>query len=110
LNDQLSQSQKAMNERLDAVSKRVGDGLNDQTERTGQTLKAPAERLAIIDTAQKNLIDLSQQVVGLLDILSNKQVRGSFGEIQLENLVSDALPKMRMRFNLPYRMVSGWIA
>ena len=93
LNDQLAQSQKAMNERLDAVSKRVGDGLNDQTERTGQTLKALAERLAVIDTAQKNLTDLSQQVVGLQDILSNKQARGSFGEIQLENLVSDALPK-----------------
>jgi predicted secreted acid phosphatase len=56
LNDQLSQSQKAMNERLDAVSKRVGDSLNDQTERTGQTLKAPAERLAIIDKLKKTLL------------------------------------------------------
>ncbi len=93
LNEQLAQSQKAMNERLDAVSKRVGDGLSDQTERTGQTLKVLAERLAVIDTAQKNLTDLSQQVVGLQDILSNKQARGSFGEIQLENLVSDILPR-----------------
>jgi len=49
--------------------------------------------LAVIDAAQKNLTDLSTQVVGLQDILSNKQARGSFGEIQLQNLISDALPQ-----------------
>ena len=93
LADRLSQTQTMMNERLDAVSKRVGDGLNDQTERTGKTLKVLHERLAVIDAAQKNLTDLSSQVVGLQDILSNKQARGSFGEIQLQNLIADALPQ-----------------
>ena len=50
------------------------------------------ERLAVIDAAQKNITDLSSQVVGLQDILSNKQARGAFGEIQLHDLVSGVLP------------------
>jgi len=50
------------------------------------------KRLAIIDEAQRNITDLSQQMVGLQDILSNKQARGAFGEIQLRDLDIAALP------------------
>ena len=58
------------------------------------------ERLAVIDAAQKNLTDLSQQVVGLQDILSNKQARGAFGEVQLNDLVSSILPPSAFRFQV----------
>ena len=88
----LLQTQSGVNERLDAMVKRLGDGLAEQTDKTGHTLKQLHERLAVIDTAQKNLTSLSEQVVGLQDILSNKQARGAFGEIQLQDLVSAALP------------------
>ena len=50
------------------------------------------ERLAVMDEAQKNIIDLSNQMVSLQDILSNKQARGAFGEIQLKDLV-DRYPR-----------------
>ncbi len=92
LADRLQQTQGTMNERLDALHKRLGDGLAHQTEKTGETLKTLHERLAVIDVAQKNITDLSQQMVGLQDILSNKQARGAFGEIQLNDLVSSILP------------------
>jgi len=92
LEGRMQQSQSQVNERLEMISKRLGDGLSKQTEKTGETLKVLHERLAVIDAAQKNLTDLSQQVVGLQDILSNKQARGNFGEIQLNDLVSNALP------------------
>jgi len=92
LADRLQQTQGTMNERLDSLHKRLGDGLAHQTEKTGETLKTLHERLAVIDDAQKNITDLSQQMVGLQDILSNKQARGAFGEIQLNDLVSGILP------------------
>lgn len=92
LADRLQQTQGTMNERLDSLHKRLGDGLAQQTEKTGETLKTLHERLAVIDVAQKNITDLSQQMVGLQDILSNKQARGAFGEIQLNDLVSAILP------------------
>jgi len=94
----LQQAQTGINERLDSVTKRLADGLAEQTEKTGNTLKTLHERLAVIDAAQKNITDLSQQVVGLQDILSNKQARGAHGQTQMENLVRDALPPSAYQF------------
>lgn len=94
-NDQQSgrtELQKSMNERLDAVTKRVGDSLTEQTQRTGQSLQTLNERLALIDAAQKNISELSGEVTGLKQILSNKQARGAFGEVQLKDVVESLLP------------------
>ena len=87
-----AQANMTLEQRLDAVSKRIGEGLSSHTEKTGKSMGELHERLAVIDAAQKNLTDLSQQVIGLQDILSNKQARGAFGEIQLNDLVSSILP------------------
>ncbi len=89
---------RTMNERLDVVSKRVGDSLEQSREKTGESLEKLKERLAVIDEAQKNITDLSGQMVGLQDILSNKQARGAFGEIQLNDLVSSILPPSAFEF------------
>jgi len=87
-----AQASLTLEQRLDAVSKRIGEGLSSHTEKTGKSMGDLHERLAVIDAAQKNLTDLSQQVVGLQDILSNKQARGAFGEIQLNDILSSILP------------------
>ena len=92
LSGRLQQSESSVNERLESLTKRLGDGLSQQTEKTGEQLKGLHERLAVIDSAQKNITDLSQQMVGLQDILSNKQARGAFGEFQMESLIKDFLP------------------
>ncbi|KIT15473.1 DNA recombination protein RmuC [Jannaschia aquimarina] len=60
--------------------------------RTHRTLGALHERLARIDAAQTRIETLSADVLGLQDILSNKQARGAFGEIQLRDIVGRALP------------------
>ena len=93
-------AQSGMNQRLDAITKRLDEGLSKQTEKTGQTLRQLHERIAVIDVAQKNLIELSQQVVGLQDILSNNQARGAFGEIQLNDIVTSALPPSAYAFQV----------
>ena len=51
------------------------------------------ERLAVIDTAQKNLTDLSTNMVSLQQIFSNKQARGAFGQMRMETIIQDGLPK-----------------
>ena len=51
-----------------------------------------SERLAVIDNAQKNITDLSNNVIDLQGILSNKQQRGAFGQGRMESIISDALP------------------
>jgi DNA recombination protein RmuC len=92
LSGRVQQSQSGLEGRLEALTKRVGDGLTQQTKDTGEHLKNLNERLAVIDAAQKNITELGKDMVGLQDILSNKQLRGSFGEFQMEALIKDALP------------------
>jgi DNA recombination protein RmuC len=89
---------KALEERLADLGKRVGDRLQEQTTAATQSLSELKERLAVIDAAQKNITELSSQVVGLQDILANKQARGAFGEIQLNDLVQAALPPSAYEF------------
>ena len=92
LGQRLMDQERAVGERLDAVGRRVGDSLQQQSTRTQETLTRLRERLAVMDEAQKNITDLSNQMVGLQDILSNKQARGAYGEFQLNDLVSSVLP------------------
>ncbi|MBL4693681.1 MAG: DNA recombination protein RmuC [Magnetovibrio sp.] len=98
MSDSQNQISHNMEQRLDSVSKRLGDGLSEHSKSTSDVIKQVHERLAVIDTAQKNLTDLSDQVVGLQNILSNKQARGAFGEIQLNDLVVDILPPSAYEF------------
>ncbi|MGE0613625.1 MAG: DNA recombination protein RmuC, partial [Hyphomicrobiales bacterium] len=78
---------RTINERLDKVSHRLGQNLNETTQKTSDSLSKLHERLAIIDTAQKNITELSSNVVGLQEILSNKQSRGAFGQGRMEAIV-----------------------
>jgi DNA recombination protein RmuC len=82
---------RALDERLDQVSHRLGRGLNEQAERTHQSLTHLYERLAVIDTAQANLTQLSSEMVSLKDILANKQARGAYGQARMEAIIRDGL-------------------
>ncbi|VAX06976.1 DNA recombination protein RmuC [hydrothermal vent metagenome] len=96
MSDQATKEAAEMNrtlaERLDKVSQRMGESLEKTNKNTTDSLGDLKSRLAVIDEAQKNITALSGQMVGLQDILSNKQARGAFGEIQLQDLVSQILP------------------
>ncbi len=90
--------QRAIDERLDAVGQRVGQGLTEQSQRTTQSLGALHERLAVIDAAQLNLANLSGEMLSLKDILSNKQTRGAFGQGRMEAIISDGLHSKAFEF------------
>ncbi len=92
LNEQKLAVLKLMDEKLLAVAKSVGDGLQQNAAKTNETLGALRERLVKIDAAQQKISSLSEQVVSLQEVLSNKQARGAFGEIQLNDLVTSILP------------------
>ena len=78
--------------RLGEVAARMGECLEGCATRTARALGDLQELLATIDRAQQNIEKLSGDVLGLQDILSNKQARGAFGEIQLAAIVERALP------------------
>jgi len=81
-----------MERRLGQVSEKMNENLQGSARRTAQSLGELQQRLQTIDKAQDNITKLSGDVLSLQDILSNKQTRGAFGEIQLKDIVSKALP------------------
>jgi DNA recombination protein RmuC len=89
---------KHLSERLEGMGHRLGESLTQTTQNTHKTLTGLHERLAAIDSAQKNIIDLSRGVVELQSILSNKQTRGAFGQGRMEAIIADALPEGSYQF------------
>ncbi|MEM6588509.1 MAG: DNA recombination protein RmuC [Pseudomonadota bacterium] len=81
-----------MERRLAQVQEQMNENLHGSSRRTAQSLGELQQRLTAIDKAQENITKLSGDVLSLQDILSNKQTRGAFGEIQLTDIVSKALP------------------
>ncbi len=81
-----------MEKRLAEVQRSMGESLNGTATRTAHSLGELQQRLATIDKAQANIEKLSGNVLNLQDILANKQARGAFGEIQLNDIVQKALP------------------
>jgi DNA recombination protein RmuC len=66
------------------VEKRLQGGF----ERTNETFVSVVERLSKIDEAQKNIEQLSKEVVSLNSVLADKKTRGIYGEVQLYQLLS----------------------
>ncbi len=98
LSSRQSDLARLMSERLDAVGQRVGQGLETSARTTSDHLSKLNERLAVIDAAQTRLQGLTQEVVGLKDILANKQSRGAFGQGRMESIVRDGLPTNAYEF------------
>ncbi|TCM87634.1 DNA recombination protein RmuC [Rhodovulum steppense] len=84
---------RLMEARLAHVTEQMNLNLEGASRRTALSLGELQQRLVTIDRAQANIEKLSGDVLSLQDILSNKQTRGAFGEIQLHDIVGKALPK-----------------
>ena len=78
--------------RLDQISSRVSERLDEGFRKTNETFVNVMTRLATIDEAQKKIETLTGSVVSLQELLGDKKTRGAFGEVQLEALVRNVLP------------------
>jgi DNA recombination protein RmuC len=74
------------------LARLMADRLDAQTRASGETLGKLNERLAVIDSAQKRLAGMAEEMVSLKDILANKQTRGAYGQGRMETIVRDGLP------------------
>jgi len=90
-------------ERLDRISGRVEERLEEGLKQTSATFTSVMARLAAIDEAQKKIDGLTTSVVSLQELLGDKRSRGAFGEVQLEALVRNILPPQAyaMQHTLP---------
>src|SRR6478735_489134 len=92
LADTVLRVEQSLREQERTLANLVSERLERSEKTTGQVVTDLRERLVRIDEAQKKIGELSTQVVSLQQILTNKQARGAFGEVQLNDLVANALP------------------
>ena len=92
---------QALNTRLDTIQQRMGNSLQASTKQTLDTMGKVEKRLAVIDEAQKRMEHLGNDMATLNQILSNKQSRGAYGEIQLNDIVSDIMAPDDYAFQAP---------
>ncbi|MFL6579795.1 MAG: DNA recombination protein RmuC [Burkholderiales bacterium] len=93
---------KTTDARLEQMSGKVTERLEDGFKKTNETFISVMARLATIDEAQKKIDGLTSNVVSLQELLGDKRSRGAFGEVQLENLVRNILPAMAYEFQYTF--------
>ena len=79
---------KRVNDELNKINQRVDYRLNEGFEKTNQTFNQIVARLSKIDEAQRKIEQLSTNIISLEDILTDKKARGTFGEVQLHQILS----------------------
>lgn len=90
--ERVQQLSQTVDGRLNEISGKVAERLDEGFKKTNETFTSVMSRLAVIDEAQKKIEDLASNVVSLQEILGDKRSRGAFGEVQLEALVRNSLP------------------
>ena len=83
---------KTVDGRLEQISGKVTERLEEGFKKTNETFASVMARLATIDEAQKKIDGLTTNVVSLQELLGDKRARGAFGEVQMESLVRNILP------------------
>ncbi len=94
---------KTTDTRLEQISGRVSERLEEGFKKTNETFVSVMARLATIDEAQKKIDGLTTNVVSLQELLGDKRSRGAFGEVQLENLVRNILPEVAYEFQYTFK-------
>jgi len=116
---QIASIGQSVTQRLDSVTKTLQDGVSQSAQISAQSQAAMANELKnsqqTLGEIQKQLgavqlagSQMSQTAETLQNILGGAKTRGSLGEVTLERLLEDCLPKNR--FARQHRFSSGEIA
>ena len=102
LNESFQGLNETIDKRMGLINEKVEDRLSKGFTETNQTFLQIAERVKVIDDAQKNIQELSNEMIGLQQILKNNQSRGSFGEYQLNQLLYSVFGDNKKLYDIQY--------
>lgn len=86
-NKEFKELTESIDKRMNNINEKVEYRLDKGFKEANTTFISIAKRVEVIDEAQKNIQELSKEMVSLQNILSNNQARGSYGEYQLNQLL-----------------------
>lgn len=90
---------------MSRMNKHLNDSLEQQFTNTRETFSRLMQHLTVIDEAQKQMGQLSDRVLNLQQLLSDKRSRGTLGEMQLDWILQSAMPASS--YALQYTLSNG---
>ena len=100
-----------IDKRLNLINDRVNERLDENFEKTNKTFTSVLERLSKIDEAQKKIDSLSNDIVSLQGILTDKKSRGIYGEVNLNHILSSVFGEKNDKvYKVQYTFTNGYIA
>ena len=111
MNDDFTKLSEGIEQRLRLINDRVNERLDENFEKTNKTFTSVLERLSKIDEAQKKIDTLSNDIVSLQGILTDKKTRGIFGEVNLKHILSSVFGENNKKiYELQHTFENGVIA
>ena len=96
--------------RLNQINDRVNERLEQNFEKTNKTFNSVLERLTKIDEAQKNIDDLSKDIISLQSVLTDKKTRGTFGEVNLNYILTSIFGEKRVVYDIQHKLPNDCIS
>lgn len=111
INEDITKLNEKIEDRLNIINDKVNERLDENFEKTNKTFTSVLERLSKIDEAQKKIDILSNDIVSLQSILTDKKSRGIYGEVNLNHILSNVFgDKNDNIYRLQYSFNNGTIA
>lgn len=111
LNKDFVSLNEKIEERLIKINDKVNARLDENFDKTNKTFMSVLERLSKIDEAQKKIETLSHDIVSLQGILTDKKSRGTFGEVNLNNILTSIFGDNNSKiYELQHKFPNGYIA
>ena len=110
-NDNFTKLNEKMEHRLNVINDKVNERLDQNFEKTNKTFNSVLERLSKIDEAQKKIDTLSNDIVSLQLVLTDKKTRGVFGEVNLKHILTNVFGENKNNiYKMQYTLSNGTIA
>lgn len=111
MNDDFTKLNEGIENRLRLINDKVNERLDENFEKTNKTFTSVLERLSKIDEAQKKIDILSNDIVSLQGVLTDKKSRGIFGEVNLRHILSSVFGDNNKKiYELQHTFENGVIA
>lgn len=108
INKAFQEINESIEKRLQSINDRVDERLNTGFEKTNESFNKIAQTVSRIEEAKQTMIQLTDEVNDLQNILSNNQMRGAFGEYQLNQILSNIFGEFQGKmYDVQYKLASN---
>ena len=114
LQESFERLESKIDRRLILIDDKINEKLNESFNKTNKTFEDVLVRLSRIDEAQKQIDNLSLDIISLQNILTDKKSRGIFGEVNLKHILVSVFGEnnnklYRMQYTLPNSTIADCV-